>query len=179
MTQAREGRLHILSEMAKTIEVKKDEISPYAPRITTIQIDPSKIKDIIGSGGKNIRKLTEDNDVKIDVDDTGRLNVISLNEENCKNALRDIAYIVREIEVDKFYVGTVKRILDFGAIVGLSPTLDGLIHISELAKERVKQVTDILKEGDEVLVKCISKERDGKIRLSRKEALDENIDNYI
>ena len=178
MTQAREGRLHILSEMAKTIEVKKDEISPYAPRITTIQIDPSKIKDIIGSGGKNIRKLTEDNDVKIDVDDTGRLNVISLNEENCKNALRDIAYIVREIEVDKFYVGTVKRILDFGAIVGLSPTLDGLIHISELAKERVKQVTDILKEGDEVLVKCISKERDGKIRLSRKEALDENIDNY-
>ncbi len=178
MTQAREGRLHILSEMAKTIEVKKDEISPYAPRITTIQIDPSKIKDIIGSGGKNIRKLTEDNDVKIDVDDTGRLNVISLNEENCKNALRDIAYIVREIEVDKFYVGTVKRILDFGAIVGLSPTLDGLIHISELAKERVKQVTDILNEGDEVLVKCISKERDGKIRLSRKEALDENIDNY-
>ena len=178
MTQAREGRLHILSEMAKTIEVKKDEISPYAPRITTIQIDPSKIKDIIGSGGKNIRKLTEDNDVKIDVDDTGRLNVISLNEENCKNALRDIAYIVREIEVGKFYVGTVKRILDFGAIVGLSPTLDGLIHISELAKERVKQVTDILNEGDEVLVKCISKERDGKIRLSRKEALDENIDNY-
>ena len=178
MTQAREGRLHILSEMAKTIEVKKDEISPYAPRITTIQIDPSKIKDIIGSGGKNIRKLTEDNDVKIDVDDTGRLNVISLNEENCKNALRDIAYIVREIEVDKFYVGTVKRILDFGAIVGLSPTLDGLIHISELAKERVKQVTDVLNEGDEVLVKCISKERDGKIRLSRKEALDENIDNY-
>ena len=178
MTQAREGRLHILSEMAKTIEVKKDEISPYAPRITTIQIDPAKIKDIIGSGGKNIRKLTEDNDVKIDVDDTGRLNVISLNEENCKNALRDIAYIVREIEVDKFYVGTVKRILDFGAIVGLSPTLDGLIHISELAKERVKQVTDILNEGDEVLVKCISKERDGKIRLSRKEALDEDIDNY-
>ncbi|GIR29137.1 hypothetical protein CM15mP43_07610 [bacterium] len=178
MTQAREGRLHILSEMAKTIEVKKDEISPYAPRITTIQIDPSKIKDIIGSGGKNIRKLTEDNDVKIDVDDTGRLNVISLNEENCKNALRDIAYIVREIEVDKFYVGTVKRILDFGAIVGLSPTLDGLIHISELAKERVKQVSDILNEGDEVLVKCISKERDGKIRLSRKAALDEDIDNY-
>jgi len=178
MTQAREGRLHILSEMAKTIEVKKDEISPYAPRITTIQIDPAKIKDIIGSGGKNIRKLTEDNDVKIDVDDTGRLNVISLNEENCKNALRDIAYIVREIEVDKFYVGTVKRILDFGAIVGLSPTLDGLIHISELAKERVKQVSDILNEGDEVLVKCISKERDGKIRLSRKAALDEDIDNY-
>ena len=143
-----------------------------------IQIDPAKIKDIIGSGGKNIRKLTEDNDVKIDVDDTGRLNVISLNEENCKNALRDIAYIVREIEVDKFYVGTVKRILDFGAIVGLSPTLDGLIHISELAKERVKQVSDILNEGDEVLVKCISKERDGKIRLSRKAALDEDIDNY-
>tara|TARA_B100000214_G_C23887718_1_gene590277 strand:- start:267 stop:1097 length:831 start_codon:yes stop_codon:yes gene_type:complete len=178
LTQAKAGRLHILSEMAKTIESKKENISPYAPRITTIQIDPSKIKDIIGSGGKNIRKLTEDNDVKIDVDDTGRLNVISLNEENCKNALRDIAYIVREIEVDKFYVGTVKRILDFGAIVGLSPTLDGLIHISELAKERVKQVTDILNEGDEVLVKCISKERDGKIRLSRKEALDEDIDNY-
>ena len=136
-------------------------------------------KEFKKTGKIHIEKTGDDGeDVKIDVDDTGRLNVISLNEENCKNALRDIAYIVREIEVDKFYVGTVKRILDFGAIVGLSPTLDGLIHISELAKERVKQVSDILNEGDEVLVKCISKERDGKIRLSRKAALDEDIDNY-
>ena len=110
--------------------------------------------------------------------DTGKINVIAFNEEDCENALRDIAYITREIEVGKFYLGKVKRILDFGAIVGLSPTLDGLIHISELAKERVKTVSDIIQEGDEVLVKCLSKERDGKIRLSRKEALEQNIENF-
>ena len=128
--------------------------------------------------GKNIRKLTEDNNVKIDIDDTGKVNVIAFNEEDCESALKDIAYIIREIEVGEFYLGTVKRILDFGAIVGLSPTLDGLIHISELAKERVKSVSDILQEGDEVLVKCLSKERDGKIRLSRKEALEQNIEDF-
>jgi len=178
LKQAKEGKLHILAEMAKTIETSKESISPYAPRITTIHISPSKIKDIIGSGGKNIRKLTEDNNVKIDVDDTGKVNVIAFNEEDCESALKDIAYIIREIEVGEFYLGTVKRILDFGAIVGLSPTLDGLIHISELAKERVKSVTDILQEGDEVLVKCLSKERDGKIRLSRKEALEQNIEDF-
>ena len=178
LKQAKEGKLHILAEMAKTIETSKESISTYAPRITTIHISPSKIKDIIGSGGKNIRKLTEDNNVKIDVDDTGKVNVIAFNEEDCESALKDIAYIIREIEVGEFYLGTVKRILDFGAIVGLSPTLDGLIHISELAKERVKSVTDILQEGDEVLVKCLSKERDGKIRLSRKEALEQNIEDF-
>jgi len=178
LKQAKEGKLHILAEMAKTIETSKESISTYAPRITTIHISPSKIKDIIGSGGKNIRKLTEDNNVKIDVDDTGKVNVIAFNEEDCESALKDIAYIIREIEVGEFYLGTVKRILDFGAIVGLSPTLDGLIHISELAKERVKSVTDILQEGDEVLVKCLSKERDGKIRLSRKEALEHNIEDF-
>ena len=178
LKQAKEGKLHILAEMAKTIETSKESISTYAPRITTIHISPSKIKDIIGSGGKNIRKLTEDNNVKIDIDDTGKVNVIAFNEEDCESALKDIAYIIREIEVGEFYLGTVKRILDFGAIVGLSPTLDGLIHISELAKERVKSVSDILQEGDEVLVKCLSKERDGKIRLSRKEALEQNIEDF-
>jgi len=178
LEQAKQGRLHILSEMAKTISAKKENISPYAPRITTINVDPSKIKDIIGSGGKNIKKLTEDNDVKIDIDDTGKVNIISFNEENCNSALKDIAYIVREIDVGEFYLGTVKRTLDFGAIVGLTPTLDGLIHISELAKERVGAVKDVLKEGDEVLVKCLSKERDGKIRLSRKQALHQNIEDF-
>lgn len=178
LKQAKEGKLHILAEMAKTIETRKESISPYAPRITTIHVSPSKIKDIIGSGGKNIRKLTEDNNVKIDIDDTGKVNVIAFNEEDCESALKDIAYIIREIEVGEFYLGTVKRILDFGAIVGLSPTLDGLIHISELAKERVKSVSDIIQEGDEVLVKCLSKERDGKIRLSRKEALEQNIEDF-
>ncbi|MBT89753.1 MAG: polyribonucleotide nucleotidyltransferase [Spirochaetales bacterium] len=178
LEQAKQGRLHILSEMAKTISAGKEDISPYAPRITTINIDPAKIKDIIGSGGKNIKKLTEDNDVKIDIDDTGKVNIIAFNEENCKSALKDIAYIVREIDVGEFYLGTVKRILDFGAIVGLTPTLDGLIHISELAKERVGAVSDVLKEGDEVLVKCLSKERDGKIRLSRKQALHQNIEDF-
>ncbi|MEE2975249.1 MAG: polyribonucleotide nucleotidyltransferase [Thermodesulfobacteriota bacterium] len=178
LEQAKQGRLHILSEMAKTISDKKENISPYAPRITTIHVDPGKIKDIIGSGGKNIKKLTEDNNVKIDIDDSGQVNVIAVNESDAKSALKDISYIVRDIDAGEYYIGKVKRILDFGAIVGLSPTLDGLIHISELAKERVKTVSDVLKEGDEVLVKCLSKERDGKIRLSRKEALDKNIEDF-
>ena len=178
LEQAKKGRNHILSEMSKTISSQKENISSYAPRITTIMVDPAKIKDIIGSGGKNIRKLIEDNNVKIDVDDTGRVNVIAVNEEDAKGALKDIAYIVRDIEVGKYYIGSVKRVLDFGAIVGLSPTMDGLIHVSELAKERVAKVTDILNEGDEVLVKCLEKGRDGKIRLSRKEALDQNIEDF-
>jgi len=178
LEQAKKGRNHILSEMAETISSQKDNISPFAPRITTIMVDPAKIKDIIGSGGKNIRKLIEDNNVKIDVDDTGRVNVIAVNEDDAKGALKDIAYIVRDIDVGEYYIGTVKRVLDFGAIVGLSPTMDGLIHVSELAKERVAKVTDILNEGDEVLVKCLEKGRDGKIRLSRKEALDQDIENF-
>ena len=178
LEQAKKGRNHILSEMSKTISSQKENISSYAPRITTIMVDPAKIKDIIGSGGKNIRKLIEDNNVKIDVDDTGRVNVIAVNEEDAKGALKDIAYIVRDIEVGNYYIGSVKRVLDFGAIVGLSPTMDGLIHVSELAKERVAKVTDILNEGDEVLVKCLEKGRDGKIRLSRKEALDQNIEDF-
>ena len=178
LEQAKKGRNHILSEMAETISSQKDNISPFAPRITTIMVDPAKIKDIIGSGGKNIRKLIEDNNVKIDVDDTGRVNVIAVNEDDAKGALKDIAYIVRDIDVGEYYIGTVKRVLDFGAIVGLSPTMDGLIHVSELAKERVAKVTDILNEGDEVLVKCLEKGRDGKIRLSRKEALDQDIEKF-
>ena len=178
LAQAKNGRDHILAEMAKTVPSHKENISPYAPRITTIMVDPGKIKDIIGSGGKNIRKLIEDNNVKIDVDDTGRVNVIAVNEDDAKSALKDIAYIVRDIDVGGYYIGIVKRVLDFGAIVGLSPTMDGLIHVSELAKERVEKVTDILKEGDEVLVKCLEKGRDGKIRLSRKEALDQDIENF-
>jgi len=178
LAQAKNGRDHILAEMAKTVSSHKENISPYAPRITTIMVDPGKIKDIIGSGGKNIRKLIEDNNVKIDVDDTGRVNVIAVNEDDAKSALKDIAYIVRDIDVGGYYIGIVKRVLDFGAIVGLSPTMDGLIHVSELAKERVEKVTDILKEGDEVLVKCLEKGRDGKIRLSRKEALDQDIENF-
>ena len=178
LEQAKKGRNHILSEMAETISSQKDNISPFAPRITTIMVDPAKIKDIIGSGGKNIRKLIEDNNVKIDVDDTGRVNVIAVNEDDAKGALKDIAYIVRDIDVGEYYIGTVKRVLDFGEIVGLSPTMDGLIHVSELAKERVAKVTDILNEGDEVLVKCLEKGRDGKIRLSRKEALDQDIEKF-
>ena len=178
LEQAKKGRDHILSEMSQTISTQKENISSFAPRITTIMVDPGKIKDIIGSGGKNIRKLIEDNNVKIDVDDTGRVNIIAVNEDDAKGALKDINYIVRDIEVGEYYIGTVKRVLDFGAIVGLSPTMDGLIHVSELAKERVGKVTDILNEGDEVLVKCLEKGRDGKIRLSRKEALDQDIENF-
>ena len=164
--------------MSGILEAPREDISTYAPRILTMQISQDKIKDVIGSGGKTIKKIVEITGVQIDIDDSGRVNIASPDREACDKAVRIISGIVEEIEVGKYYRGVVKRILDFGAIVELGYGKDGLVHISELAPTRVKSVTDILKEKDEVLVKCIGKEHDGKIRLSRKQALDENIENY-
>ena len=178
LTQAKDARMFILGKMKEALTGPRDSISEYAPMITSIKIDPAKIKDIIGSGGKIIKKIVEESGAQIDIQDDGTVNVAAVLRSASDKAIKMINLILEEIEVDKVYIGKVKRILDFGAVAELMNGKDGLIHISELAPERVKEVTDILKEGDEVLVRCIEKGRDGKIRLSRKAALDEDIENY-
>ncbi|MFI5321998.1 MAG: polyribonucleotide nucleotidyltransferase [Thermodesulfobacteriota bacterium] len=178
LEHAKNARMIVLEKMSEILNEPREDISTYAPRIITMQISQDKIKDVIGSGGKTIKKIVEVTGVQIDIDDSGTVNIASPDREACDRALKIIQGIVEEIEVGKIYRGTVKRILDFGAIVELGTGKDGLVHISELAPTRVNKVTDILQEKDEVLVKCIGKEHDGKIRLSRKQALSENIENY-
>ncbi|MBM4389926.1 MAG: polyribonucleotide nucleotidyltransferase [Deltaproteobacteria bacterium] len=173
LAQAREGRLHILAEMAKTISAPRPEMSPYAPRITTIQIKTEKIKDIIGPGGKVIRGLQDKTGCKLTVHDDGRIDVASTDQDKAAKCIAMIREITAEAEIGKLYVGVVKRITDFGAFVEIFPGTDGLVHISHLAKERVNKVTDIVNEGDEVLVRVIDIDKAGKIRLSRKEALED------
>ncbi len=171
LAQAREGRLHILGKMAETISAAKPELSPFAPRITTIYVKTDKIRDVIGAGGKNIRGITEATGVTIDIEDTGKINIASSDQAACNKAIKMIRDLTAEAEEGKLYMGTVKKIMEFGAFVEIFPGTDGLVHISELDKERVKNVSDILKEGDQVLVKCIGIDKQGKIKLSRKEAL--------
>ena len=172
MEQARVGRLHILEQMNKTIDTPRDELSQWAPRITTLHINPDRIRDLIGPGGKVIRGIQETCEVRIKVDDSGRVDVASSDPENTDKAIAMIREITQEAEIGALYVGVVKRIVDFGAFVEIFPGTDGLVHISHLAHERVNKVTDVLDEGDEVLVRVIDIDRSGKIRLSRKEALD-------
>ncbi len=178
LKQAKEARLFVLSKMNEVISEPRDHISVYAPRILTFQINPEKIKDVIGPSGKMIKKIIEITGANIDIDDSGTVSVSSTDPEGCETAQRMIKEIIQEIEVGKIYLGRVKRVLDFGAIVELSHGKDGLVHISQLAPTRVGKVTDIVVEGDEILVKCIGKDDDGRIRLSRKEALGEDIENY-
>jgi len=176
LKQAREGRMHILGKMAETLAAPRAEMSSFAPRITTIYVKTDKIRDVIGTGGKNIRNITETTGVTVDIDDTGRINIASTNKEACDLAIQMIRGLTDEAEVGKLYMGTVKKIMDFGAFVEIMPGTDGLVHISELDTARVKVVTDILNEGDQVLVKCIGVDKNGKIKLSRKEALGLNPD---
>jgi len=164
--------------MYEVISSPKKELSEYAPRILSMQLKPEKVKVVIGSGGKTIKKIVEDTGAQIDIQDDGLVKIFSPDYEACKKAESYIKRIVEDIVAGKLYVGVVKRILDFGAIVELGPGKDGLLHISELENRRVANVTDILKEKDEVLVKCLAVERDGRVRLSRKAALDQNIEDY-
>jgi polyribonucleotide nucleotidyltransferase len=173
--QAREARMHILNEMDKAISQSRPEISKYAPRITTINVKPEKVRDVIGPGGKMIRHITLTTGTQINIDDEGKVLIASTDGEGTDKALEMIKDIVREAEIGKFYLGKVVKIMDFGAFVEVLPGSEGLIHISQLANERVNKVTDILKEGDEVLVKVIDIEN-GKVRLSRKAALGHSID---
>jgi len=171
LAQAKAGRIHILSEMAKTLDKPRTDLSAFAPRITTIWVKVDKIRDVIGSGGKNIRSVTEATGVSIDIEDTGKINIASTNKEACDLAIKMIRNLTAEAEEGKLYMGTVKKVMEFGAFVEIFPGTDGLVHVSELAPERVKNVTDVLNEGDRVLVKCIGIDKQGKIKLSRKEAL--------
>jgi polyribonucleotide nucleotidyltransferase len=175
LDQAREGRIHILGKMAEAIAVPRSELSQYAPRITTIHVKPDQVRTVIGPGGKNVRGIIEATGCAIDIEDDGRINIASSDGEACKAAIKMIRNLTQDAEVGRLYMATVKKIMDFGAFVEIFPGTEGLVHISELAKERVKNVTDILNEGDKVLVKCLDIDRQGKIKLSRKEALGETL----
>jgi len=171
LEQAREGRMHILGKMAEALQTPRAELAANAPRITIVQVKPEQVRTVIGSGGKTIRSIIEATGCQIDIEDDGKVKVFSSDAAAAEAAKKMIRDLTEEPEVGKLYQGTVKRIMEFGAFVEIIPGTDGLVHISELAKERVKAVTDILKEGDSVLVKCIGIDRQGKIKLSRKEAL--------
>ncbi|MCB9543959.1 MAG: polyribonucleotide nucleotidyltransferase [Myxococcales bacterium] len=173
LSQARRGRLHILKEMRKAIRTAAKDMSRHAPRIITTYVKPDRIRDIIGPGGKTIRGITEQTGCQIDVDDTGKVVIASPDVEAADRARELIEGLTEEPEVGRIYFGTVRKVVDFGAFVEILPGTDGLVHISELADHRVNKVEDILNEGDEVYVKCIGVDRQGKIRLSRREALAE------
>lgn len=173
LTQAKSGRDHILGEMLKTIREARIEVSPYAPIISTIQINPDKIREIIGPGGKVIRGIQADTNTKLEVDDTGLVKVAASSEKESSAALKMIKDIVREPEIGEIYDGKVVKITDFGAFVQLMPGTDGLCHISQLANRRVNKVTDVVSEGDILKVKVLDITRDGKIRLSHKVLLEE------
>ncbi|HUJ17311.1 MAG TPA: polyribonucleotide nucleotidyltransferase [Nitrospirota bacterium] len=173
LQQAREGRLHILGKMLDTLPAPRKNLNPFAPRIITMQINPDKIKDVIGSGGKVIRSIVEQTGAKIDIEDSGVINIASSDEAAANKVKEIIRGIVQEAEVGKLYMGKVRKIMDFGAFVEIFPGTDGLLHISQISEKRLEKVTDELKEGDEVLVKVLEIDRQGKIRLSRKEAMRE------
>ncbi len=175
LAQAREGRIHILGEMAKAIDTARDDLSPHAPRITTIKVKADQVRTVIGSGGKNVRGIIDATGCAIDIQDDGTINIASSDGDAAKMAIKMIRDLTQEAEVGKLYDGKVRKIMEFGAFVEIFPGTDGLVHISELAKERVRTVTDILNEGDQVLVKCIGVDRQGKIKLSRKEALGQEL----
>ncbi|MBW1850785.1 MAG: polyribonucleotide nucleotidyltransferase [Deltaproteobacteria bacterium] len=177
LEQAKEGRLHILDEMGKTISRSRKEVSEYAPIMTTIRIKPEKVRVLIGPGGKTIREITSATEAKIDVNDEGEVTIFSPDKNNVENAINMINEILQEAEVGKLYMGKVVKIMDFGAFVEIFPGTDGLLHISQLEHERVNKVTDVVEEGDEVLVKVLEVDDNGKIRLSRKAALGKTLDN--
>jgi polyribonucleotide nucleotidyltransferase len=169
--QARQGRLYILDKMKETIASPREDLAPHAPRIYTMQIKQDKIRDVIGTGGKVIRGIVEQTGVKIDINDSGLINIASPDGESAKKAMDIISSITAEVELGKIYPGKVKRIVDFGAFVEVLPGTEGLLHISQISDKRIAKVTDELSEGDEVLVKVIEIDKLGRIRLSRKEAM--------
>jgi polyribonucleotide nucleotidyltransferase len=170
LDQARDGRLHILKEMTKALDKPRTEMSRFAPVITSIRINPDKIRDIIGPGGKTIRDIVARTGAKIDVEDDGTVKIFAIGKDSGDRAKAIIDDLTREPEVNRIYKGLVRKVVDFGAFVEIFPGTDGLIHISELSDKRVASVSDVVQEGDEVNVKVLSIDRDGKIRLSRRQA---------
>jgi polyribonucleotide nucleotidyltransferase len=172
LAQAQRGRLHILDKMSEGLTTQREKVSPYAPRIYTLQIPVDKIRDVIGPGGKMIRSIIERTGVKIDVEDSGKVNVASNDEASANKALQIIRDLTATAEVGRTYLGKVTRLADFGAFVEIIPGTEGLLHISEVAEHRIKDVRDELKEDDQVLVKVLAVEGN-RIRLSRKAILKE------
>jgi polyribonucleotide nucleotidyltransferase len=172
LEQARQGRLHILRKMLEALPVPRKEISPYAPKVLTVKVNPEKIREIIGPGGKVVRSIQSETNTRIEIDDSGLVKIAAFSQEEGDRAKQMIKDIVVEPEVGEIYEGKVVRITDFGAFVEITPGTDGLVHISQLANHRVKSVSDIVKEGDPLKVKVLEISRDGKIRLSHKAVME-------
>jgi polyribonucleotide nucleotidyltransferase len=171
--QAKAGREHILSKMNGLLPEARKEMSQYAPRIFVIYVNPDKIRELIGPGGKVIRAIQEESGTKIDVDDTGKVVVASVDARGLEIARNAIEQITQQAEIGKIYQGVVRKVTDFGAFVEIFPGTDGLVHISQLAPQRVRKVTDVVQEGDPCPVKVIGIDAQGKIKLSRREAMPE------
>ena len=171
LAQAKAGRLHILGCMAQALTAPRTKLSAFAPRIFPMKIKQDKIRDVIGPGGKMIRSIIAETGVKINVEDTGDVTIASSDEASAQKAIDMIKRLTEEVEIGKIYQGTVRKIMDFGAFVEVLPGTDGLVHISQLAHHRVKAVTDEVREGDQIMVKVLEIDKQGKIRLSRKEAM--------
>jgi polyribonucleotide nucleotidyltransferase len=171
LDQARVGRLHILVRMLEALSGPRANLSPFAPRIFTMKVKQDKIREVIGPGGKTIRSIIAECGVKINVEDSGVISIAAVDEASAKKAMDMINKLTEEVEVGKIYLGTVRKIMDFGAFVEVLPGTDGLVHISQLAHHRVKSVSDEVSEGDQILVKVLEIDKQGKIRLSRKEAM--------
>jgi polyribonucleotide nucleotidyltransferase len=169
LAQAREGRLHILEKMNGVIDHPRAKMSEWAPTITTIKIDPEKIRDVIGKGGSVIRAITEETGATIDIENDGTVKIASVNGAQAREAQRRIELITADVEVGRIYEGKVVRLMDFGAFVSILPGRDGLVHISQISNDRVERVADVLNEGDVVRVKVIEVDRQGRVRLSMKD----------
>jgi polyribonucleotide nucleotidyltransferase len=174
LAQAKEARMHILDIMEAAMANPRQEVSHYAPRMITMKINPEKIRDVIGKGGATIRALTEETGCTIDIEDDGTVTISSVNADAAQMAKKRIEDITAEVEVGKVYDGVVLRLLDFGAIVEILPGKDGLLHISQIANERVNAVSDYLKEGQTVRVKVIEMDDKGRVRLSMKALQSDN-----
>jgi polyribonucleotide nucleotidyltransferase len=170
MEQAREGRLHILKKMTAVIG-KANDLSVRAPRVEQIKIKQERVRDLIGPGGRNIKRIVSESGCKIDIDEAGIVSLASTNGQQAALAKRMIQYLTSDPEIGQVYLGVVKKVSDFGAFVEIKPGIEGLVHISQLAPARVERVEDVVKEGEEVMVKVIEIDRTGRIKLSRKDAI--------
>jgi polyribonucleotide nucleotidyltransferase len=168
LSQAHEGRIHILGKMAEAISAPREEMSKFAPRYITMKINPERIRDVIGKGGATIRSITEETGASIDIDDSGNVKIASVDYEAGQEAKRRIELITADVEVGQIYEGRVAKLMDFGAFVTILPGKDGLVHISQICEERVQNVSDKLSEGDQVKVKVLEVDKQGRIRLSMK-----------
>ena len=177
LAQAKEARMHILGKMQEAMAGAKAEVSNFAPRLFTMKINPEKIRDVIGKGGAVIRALTEETGTQINIEEDGTITIASSDPAKAEEAKRRIEEITAEVEIGKVYEGPITKILDFGALVNLLPGKDGLLHISQIAHERVEKVTDYLSEGQIVRVKVLETDEKGRVKLSMKALLDRPVHN--